>query len=1585
MFRTIRWSVLGARVHSAGKVSRPCSIGARLAACLVILVGGAGSALASDVVTIHYQSDAPGEMWRASAPLDIPRADPDRLEEAFAEGTLPKDNLPTFQVPRMLRHDEFSEKTDVPFILPTEDVREVEYASTIRIAHDGEWLYVFAVVDLPDGKPLDGTYDDYGVWPSYEDDGVVYEDEADSHFNDGVWPRKRGAPPFDNTEFVALAFDDGNARYLASHVVFIDWRGTAIVRNLTAFEDLSYSGRARRWRALEELETDALLDVVNHTHVADGRWRLAARVPLAEVVPERDGSSQETTVELNVARVTGDPRNGVPLRASSMAGTFVSASALPEFRIAEAVDEPRVVGASYGVRDGWRNHPVGPQGSRFAVWAPTDMAETQLEYVVAGDAVEQHDASRTVDLTAGLNFVAWPWRAAVPDGRVRHQFSINGERVLRTSSNTAAAMRLSGLEHRLAAHESLSLHVDVGYQRSDIDPLALRLALIDDGARRWEHTIGGFEERGINIDIDLAPLNVGAGDHVIEVILLDGSEQPIARDQHHFEITPSDGGTNGGEEQGIELVDASLGDSRTPGPIRTGIPFPQGMLADTSMLRVVDDRGEAVPAAWTVAGRWSRDGSIKWAHLDFHHDPNRTYSVRRGEGGTPQPGAGVEVKTDDADVIRIDNGQLRFEVSRYGFGGFSELAIRDRERWIEQGVGQGGMYAVDEGGVRYATANADGRTVIEDHNAQRVQLKFTGRCVAEDGTEALRYVMRMIVHADERRIDVVHTLIFSTSTQMTRFRKIGLELGLEAAENDRVIHAGEQFEADDGSIRVWQASPKRRQVEQGRDQVEVEPDAASIFEIEREDSTTWLAVRDFQNKAPLAFEHGSPRGLTLDLWPDMGAFRPTPAREVTREAFARLPFAHQGPVLDFNTPPVYRQQLGDGNTGRHYAPSGINFGNAIGVGRTHEFTVQFAKHQERDAARDRALSYLHRPHVVATPQWMAESGAVGALPMLAQQAEDDHSVLGRLEKAMDRQFDWEMRKLEPVSAGKWTWGAAHSQHVPHAEQWSPWRSFRNTHHGATKGYWYLFARSADPKYLEFAARATEYIVDVGMPNYADTDWGSKHYFGKTVGAVSDYKGHVPWHSGDRFGYNTYADHLLSWYYLTGHPRASDALEEVHRFYLARRHANAGSDRPGASRMETAAALYAHFRDGRLIPYLHASFEIPKSNQTEVGYIPTRKWFGDWLPRYLDLTGRPEARELLRRWATLDIRKPWFSELAAQLSIHWWDIAAYAYREFKDPELLGLGLRRLEREVLDLALLDTDDEMDGYIWSSNVRWNFLHQKILSFMWALDHAGEAVEPVYAPETFGVTRAPGSPADMVKTTFRLDHDWTTWAILDTDGEGEVPEYFNVTFRGFGSEQEDPRYRILAANGRVLKAGQMPQFEWQWREVNESVRLAVPTGGQSGPYYLQVRGEPEALGPIIPFSDLAREVYPTGDDGMFATSTRGHHDLVFLVPEEGEDIGVSCKAKRSYSFRFETVAGETVARETGYIWGSGLGAGVDVEASALEPLRGSRAVLKPIQEDRHYVFRHGRDIPPFVSLSAEAFFIPETPVPEADRDAEH
>jgi hypothetical protein len=64
-------------------------------------------------------------------------------------------------------------------------------------------------------------------------------------------------------------------------------------------------------------------------------------------------------------------------------------------------------------------------------------------------------------------------------------------------------------------------------------------------------------------------------------------------------------------------IQETAGIERFQYPVTSGVPIPLGALKSTEKLQIMDTHGRFVPAQFSVANRWRKDGSIQWLQFDF--------------------------------------------------------------------------------------------------------------------------------------------------------------------------------------------------------------------------------------------------------------------------------------------------------------------------------------------------------------------------------------------------------------------------------------------------------------------------------------------------------------------------------------------------------------------------------------------------------------------------------------------------------------------------------------------------------------------------------------------------------------------------------------------------------------------------------------------------------------------------------------------------------------------------------------------------------------------------------------------------------
>ncbi|NBC18725.1 MAG: hypothetical protein GVY18_15585, partial [Bacteroidetes bacterium] len=202
------------------------------------------------------------------------------------------------------------------------------------------------------------------------------------------------------------------------------------------------------------------------------------------------------------------------------------------------------------------------------------------------------------------------------------------------------------------------------------------------------------------------------------------------------------------------LVEERAGLDRRAEPVTLGIPFAEGDVSAATAMHVVDPDGQALPTQTAPMAVWG-DGSIRWLKVTFpaDADANQTARYTLRPGPAPPPASLLTVE-NDAEVITVTTGPLRFTVHRTAF------TLIDRA-WLD--LDGDGTFATSEqlvtpspdgpfaerDGQRYAaTSQPPSVVTVEEAGPLRAVLKIEGRH-AREGEALLKYETRIYAYAGQ--------------------------------------------------------------------------------------------------------------------------------------------------------------------------------------------------------------------------------------------------------------------------------------------------------------------------------------------------------------------------------------------------------------------------------------------------------------------------------------------------------------------------------------------------------------------------------------------------------------------------------------------------------------------------------------------------------------------------------------------------------------------------------------------------------------------------------------------------------------------
>ena len=241
-------------------------------------------------------------------------------------------------------------------------------------------------------------------------------------------------------------------------------------------------------------------------------------------------------------------------------------------------------------------------------------------------------------------------------------------------------------------------------------------------------------------------------------------------------------------------------------PVRSGVPFPRGVLTSSAQLRLLDvDRSEVRLQARSL-GRWP-DHSVKWALLDFQTDApagsTRFYTLEYGSEVTRTSFNSPLTVVEDEHAITIDTGRfsIRFDKSR--LAPFEEVSL-DNKPYISSA-----RVVVDGAdGTEYLSENArPDSVVLEDSGPLCCIVRTEGHHLSRDGRRLLRSIFRVHAYAGLPFIRVDHTFVNDNLEKpFTDIESMYLDLGTPSGTNQET----ELIQThDDQSIVKGKASGER--------------------------------------------------------------------------------------------------------------------------------------------------------------------------------------------------------------------------------------------------------------------------------------------------------------------------------------------------------------------------------------------------------------------------------------------------------------------------------------------------------------------------------------------------------------------------------------------------------------------------------------------------------------------------------------------------------------------------------------------------------------------------------------------------------
>jgi hypothetical protein len=211
-------------------------------------------------------------------------------------------------------------------------------------------------------------------------------------------------------------------------------------------------------------------------------------------------------------------------------------------------------------------------------------------------------------------------------------------------------------------------------------------------------------------------------------------------------------------------------------PVTMGIPFPQGALHSPDHIRILNSRGNEIPAQVTEVATWEpADRSIKWVWVFFFAEHGDSYQLQYGEqirrNATHAHRVIIKNNQRETGGIEVDTGTLRFTVDKRNAGGFLdriEVNAAGGEYTEEHIVaaspaGRGSFLdMLDENGPDSSRAVIDQIFVEKGSGALHSIIRIEGEYrYSRDDNPTSPFVTRVHAYAGREYIRVYHTITYT--------------------------------------------------------------------------------------------------------------------------------------------------------------------------------------------------------------------------------------------------------------------------------------------------------------------------------------------------------------------------------------------------------------------------------------------------------------------------------------------------------------------------------------------------------------------------------------------------------------------------------------------------------------------------------------------------------------------------------------------------------------------------------------------------------------------------------------------------------
>ncbi len=986
-----------------------------------------------------------------------------------------------------------------------------------------------------------------------------------------------------------------------------------------------------------------------------------------------------------------------------------------------------------------------------------------------------------------------------------------------------------------------------------------------------------------------------AGQGELRILLEDKNGRELAQAKHGFRVETSalEKPINGSialtilNEEAVTLDDL---------PVTAGVPFPRGLIYDTSHLRLVatDRPGRPeIPIQVKTVGRWAKWESVKWAHISFMVDLGgeaRRLELEYGPKVNCEELPPMEASVEGNNPL-VDAGKLKLQNGLW-------YRSSDNADYVEivNKHGMDGAFVQPSGKAVYHSSNG-GEWEIEETGPLKTVLKKSG-WYTEDSTEDAycKYIVRYFLYEDSPLVKIFYSWIFTGDGNKDKIANMGWELAMsEGYEPLGVLPSYDsEFIGEKGDYLLqWDYE----HFDFNKDGVIGEypgaraPGVAAVKV--KQDINLFLGIRDFWQNYPSELEftkgslwfhnwprHNRPAGYTFEgvLEPEAGeAAFPSASRHgqyqdgyLTRSEWTlnliQARFAHEGEKLNFHLPyevtvdPVHSRMRAGRPWNKYWRKGEPDSINAQGISRTEEMWL-LAQSGDKDVDNAvRVLKGLNEEtlRAVVDPEWVASSG-----------------VFYEIRQKDTENFPDEERAYESIAMAPAQW----REHLGIYGMWiygdipgwdlglkrrepALYRAYRKRHHGWPYS-WIPYARSGDSKLLHEADIATRQNIDA--------NW--KHYGTGDIKRGVIHRSTLPWAStiGEDENatrtrdYESKVDYLLYAWYLNDYWRAWDLFQE---WVALTKVEDAGKLRgpiairgpfgEGSLDMRfplTMLKSYVETYEATFDPwFLVAAHELARGFERELleeGTLGTP--YVTAFREYQRFTGSDDWEQYYLTYADFTGGIDYVQYIDPMIEPN-----AYAWRLTGDDYYLGRLADILEWTKASVWTGEQPGYLEGYyIHRSD------HETPQTTGWMLQYFPLALDALYRSEK-----------NVVPVANRLMLlEQNPRVIFLHDGSGDIPLVLKETLGGKGKARAVP-YSLVGPSGDIILQG-----EWA---TDKPLELSLPKNSEVGEYCLQLTNSRSLAVPVCQRSEVPEVIVTEPGEGI---NLLGYHDQVWFRVPEGID----------------------------------------------------------------------------------------------------